>query len=477
MTIYWLLSICSFMATSVNTLDPELRPLLYVAVVAFMAPLFGFNLGFIVAFKTQLINLFMLEPYDIDTLIGTFVLGTMVGGFFGGWLNYSSGRKISIIAGVVLGLSGESTCLLAPDFSLLLLSEFVVGAALGIYLLSSIIYVCEISSPAKRSVSGVLIAVCLIAGVLFVTVTREILPSSAVVMAVALIVYEAFFLVIALLKMPESPRWLALSGLSDAALSVLLRLRGDSGKSARELALINECCHGEDRGIDFFIHSEHYRKVIWFLVLITLLMQLAGFSLIPYVFLQIVHENHVSFIEAASAGYDYDYGLVKSAVTVGLFGAICSAFALNRLGNRSVIIYGVVIALFSLILLFFLTFFELKGLKSLFLGSFLLIFIFGVTVAYTAFITSFATEVLPERGRDLGLAVVMVVNFVSFLSVMQSFELLTSMWHISGCFGFCLLSTLVLLCFLYKSLPETSEYSLEEIEQRIFRGGGMGGLH
>ncbi|MBO6258453.1 MAG: MFS transporter [Succinivibrio sp.] len=465
------------MAASVNNLDPEFRPLLYVAIVSFMAPLFGFNLGFIIAFKTQLINLFMLESDDIDTLVGTFILGTMVGSFFGGWLNYSSGRKISIIGGLVLGLAGEATCLLAPDFSLLLLSEFVVGASFGIYMLSSIIYICEISSPLKRNVAGVLIAVMVLSGALFVTVTREILPSSAVVMVAVITVYESFFVAVALVKLPESPRWLALSGLSDPALSVLLRLRGDSGRSARELSLINECCHGEDRGIDFFIHSEQYRRVIWFLVFITLLMQLSGFSIIPYVFLQIVHDNHVSFLEAVQAGYDYDYGLIKSAVTVGLFGAICSAFTLNRLGSRSVIIYGVVIALFSLLFLFFLTFFELKGLKSLFLGSFLLIFIFGVALSYTAFITSFATEILPQRGRDLGLAVVMLVNFVAFLSVQQSFEFLTSMWHISGWFAFCLLSIIVLLCFLYKVLPETSGYSLEEIEHRIFRGGGMGGLN
>ena len=73
-------------------------------------------------------------------------------------------------------------------------------------------------------------------------------------------------LVIAILKLPESPRWLALSGYYDAALSVLFSLRNDMGIAARELAGVNECCRGEEKGAELFLQNTNFRKIVWLLL-------------------------------------------------------------------------------------------------------------------------------------------------------------------------------------------------------------------
>ena len=46
-----------------------------------MATVFGFNLGAMLSSKVRLINIFMLEIYDIDSMVNTFMLGSFVGVF------------------------------------------------------------------------------------------------------------------------------------------------------------------------------------------------------------------------------------------------------------------------------------------------------------------------------------------------------------------------------------------------------------
>ena len=58
----------------------------YILLVACMATVFGFNLGAMLSSKVRLINIFMLEIYDIDSMVNTFMLGSFVGVFFGGRL-------------------------------------------------------------------------------------------------------------------------------------------------------------------------------------------------------------------------------------------------------------------------------------------------------------------------------------------------------------------------------------------------------
>ena len=49
---------------------------IYIITVAAMCTIFGFNLGALISTKLRLVNIFMLEIYDIDSMINTFLLGS-----------------------------------------------------------------------------------------------------------------------------------------------------------------------------------------------------------------------------------------------------------------------------------------------------------------------------------------------------------------------------------------------------------------
>ena len=67
---------------------------IYIVVVAMMATIFGFNLGSMLSSKARLINVFMLEIYSLDSILSTFLIGSLVGIFLGGRLAFDAGLSL-----------------------------------------------------------------------------------------------------------------------------------------------------------------------------------------------------------------------------------------------------------------------------------------------------------------------------------------------------------------------------------------------
>lgn len=90
---------------------------------------------------------------------GTYILGFIFGVFIAGYVTYGSGRKISIISSITVGSLAIFASLVAPDYSILLCSELVIGFSFGLYLISALLYNCEIMLPNKRGLSLMMIPI------------------------------------------------------------------------------------------------------------------------------------------------------------------------------------------------------------------------------------------------------------------------------------------------------------------------------
>ncbi|MBO5566361.1 MAG: MFS transporter [Succinivibrio sp.] len=467
------------MQTNANKLsDPLVRPLIYTLIVCLMSPLFGFNLGFIFAYKPQFVNLFMLEDRDIDTIINIILLGMIAGFFFGSFLTNSSGRKTPIIGSFVLGTLSLCAMIFSSGISLFLLSEFALGACFGIYILTSIIFITEISLPVNRGFAGLLNAFFIALGTLIAILGKDHLPHSALTLAAIIIVYCLIVAAVAVIKLPESPRWLALSGFSEVSLSVLLNLRQDTGYAARELANINECCQGEDRGLSLFIHNDDYRRVIWYLAFITIMIHLCGAFIIPYHFLDIVKEHQEIFVDLIFPNnYDYDYTLVKSSVTVAFFGAVTALIASDRIGRRTIMLsaLGMIIVIESILL--FISAMELSKVSSLFMAGFLLIFVYAASMLIYCFFYVIVSEVLPVRGRELGVAAILFLNAILWLIGEEYFAMFTASLGQASTLIVEIVAASFLLIAVYKGLPNTAGKKLEAMENQLFASGTLSSLH
>ena len=146
--------------------DSAVRPLQYLMLAGLLAMGFGFDLGRTFANQQVLSNYFILEGHEADVILGTDILGAILGLFLGGWLVYGSGRKICLLSGSAAGMAGSAAALFAPNLSIMLCAQFVTGFAAGLFTLSLLLYAAEITLPKNRGLGCSMGMTCFAAGAL-----------------------------------------------------------------------------------------------------------------------------------------------------------------------------------------------------------------------------------------------------------------------------------------------------------------------
>lgn len=456
--------------TSKNQSSFRFHPVSYVALCAIMAMIFGFNLGHVYACKPEIMDKFLLDSREIDSVMGTFLLGAIIGVFLGGRVTYDAGRRLPLIGSFLLGSLAIVANLLAPAFSSYLVSEFVVGGAFGIFFVSSLIYVAEIIFPDSRGLWTSMIGLSVILGAEIGVLLGDIIFNNAHAFAAAILVLSLLLAIVSFFRIPESPRWLALSGFADAALAELIRLRNNTAAAARELADINECGRGENRGIALFLHSGSYRHKIWLLASVTILCHLSSFAIFPYMSLQLVSSfQRVIWELDEIQAYDYHYGYLKAAITVILLSAVTVVLTIDRIGRKKLLLGSIFATEVILILLYLITLFT--GSRGfMFMGTLVLLYIFTATIGIVVFFCTMVSEILPAQGRELGVALTFFINLVGMLAGFTFFESLTSELGLRAFFALDILFGALLFALSYHSLPELRGKSLEDLELTSLRG-------
>lgn len=442
---------------------------IYILTVAVMCTIFGFNLGALISTKLRLVNIFMLEIYDIDSMINTFLLGSFVGSFLCGRLIAQTGRLQSILGAFIIGVLGHSTSAMSPTFSTLFISEFAVGAAFGIYLLAATCYVVELAPASSRGMCSTLIGVFFCFGLLIAFLLRNVIAHSNIMVVSSVIVFCIPVLLYAYARLPESPRYLSLSESSDRALSVLIKLRNKNSEAARELAAINECVLGEDRGINLFFKSSVYRSVIWILLSTALLIFFQGCAIIPLM------TSELCKIYNAAVGslmpherYELNYILIGSVFIGILLASILSSYLVDKVGHKAVMLGA---CTFNEVLL--LSLFILLSLMNRQFGPYafafvLLLFAFSSVILLNVFITTLLPELLPLKGREFGLSVCLITCYAAIMLCMYLFSRTMHNLGIQFMISFFVIIGAILYVVLKVVIPETKDQMLEQMENTIF---------
>lgn len=448
----------------------SVKVFLYVLIVASMATVFGFNLGGILSSKVRLINIFMLEIYDMDSMISTFLLGALVGFFVGGRLANSAGRLMPILGSFALGVIGQSSSILAPTFSTLFIAEFAVGICLGIYFVCATCYISEISPRKSRGKSGSLVSVFLCLGVLIAAMLKDVLPYSSIAAVVTLLALSIPLLAIAYLRLPESPRYLALSSSSDEALSVLIKIRYSTSDAARELAAINECILGEDKGITLFFRSIVYRRQLWFILFLSLLANCAGFAIGPYMSMDMLKAFFVSVGQLhPNARYDLNSSLLYATLTAALAGSYMSFLFSDSAGRRKILMFSIIANQSMLFGTYVCMATSIAPAVAVALVTvFMTGFVFSSVLAMTVLLTVLYTEFLPIKGREFGFTVVLIANVVCMMIGMFFFAKITRTFGPMFVYAFFMFSGVIFFAVVHRVLPETRHHLLETMENAVF---------
>lgn len=471
------------MAVNINiSRNRSVQVFLYITVVSCMAAIFGFNLGGVLSSKVRLINIFMLEIYDMDSIISTFLLGALVGFFVGGRLANTSGRILPILGSFALGVIGQCSSTLAPTFSTLFIAEFSVGTCFGIYFVCAVCYISEISMRKSRGKSGALISVFLCLGLLCAALLKDVLPYNSIASVVTMLGFSVPLLIIGYLRLPESPRYLALSSSSDEALSVLVRLRYSTSEAARELAAINECVLGEDKGITLFFRSIVYRRQLWFLMFLTFLANCSGCIIGPYMSMDMLNAFFVSVGQLhPNARYDMISTLLYATLSAAFAGSYMGFILADSVGRRKVLMFSII---FNQAMLFATYICMLSAADhildhtaaSVLVSVFMTGFVFSSVLAMSVMMTVLYTEFLPIKGREFGFTVIMIANVILMMIGMYFFTKIGRLFGPMAVYAFFMFSGILFFAVVYRVLPETRHHLLETMENTIFNNRSIGAL-
>lgn len=449
----------------------SLIPIRYVMMAASLAIFFGINLGIILTNQKYFIDYFILSATDIETVLGTYLLGALLGVFLGGWIVYSSGRRICLIASSCFGLFAIFASVTATNFALFLLAQFAIGFASAIYLLAVGLYVSEITLPSNRGFCNILIWVLFFGAIELAAILRDIFVIFDTLIYYAIFAFfNIIFILINFVCLPESPRWLASVGYSDASLSTLFKLRHNMGIAARELSFINETSSDDEAGLSLFLQNANYRRSLWLLVALTILFHLSGFIFIPHVLLSLVEKGYLIY---QNYSYDFDYNLDKLMATISFIAVCCVAFTVDKFGRDKVLLFGASICLLILSILFIISIFSDIYISSTVLIILSLLYIFGSVIILVVLVPLLACELIPARGREFGVSFVFIANVVLLLFGYRHYMLLMEMINFSGYFLLSIVACILFLLIAYKLVPNTANSSLEGIESRLFFGSAL----
>jgi MFS family permease len=264
----------------------------------------------------------------------------------------------------------------------------------------------------------------------------------------------------------ESPHWYVTKGRLDEARDSLMWLRmGDEQTVGNELAAIESSTakdsHKDDESkvtIRQMIMEPGYRRAIILGTLSVTAVAICG------------HPAVLAFVwQIAAAASITNEGIITVALElVALVTLVVIILTINRAKRRVFIGVGGTTITVALLLLSLadlvqrLAWVEDSSTASI-VGLFL--FFIGFAVSWGSMSAVVLVEVLPTAIRGRGMGFAQAVHFLGSFLVAQTFLPLTSLATLFGVFLIYAVLNTIIVCVLFKFLPDTHSQSLEDIEK------------
>jgi sugar porter (SP) family MFS transporter len=421
--------------------------------------LFGYDTGVIAGALLFIKSDFDLGSFAQGLVVAAVPIGAVAGAAIAGPAADTYGRRLMILIAAAVFIVGALVSAAAPGVEVLVIARIVIGVAIGLASAAAPVYISEVAPPESR---GRLVSFFQLA------VTIGILIAYLVGLAfdhiegwrwmLGLGCVPALALGFGMLRMPQSPRWLVMSGDDFAARATLAKIRVDDPDTIdRELEEIKDSID-EKPGAWSELLQPVVKAALVVGVGLAVLQQVTGINTVIYYAPTIVEFT----------GVNSSAGSILAAVGVGIINVAFTVLALrllDRAGRRTLLMIGVsgmVVSLFALGLAF-------TGGGDSTLASVVAI------VSLMAYVASFAislgpifwllnAEIYPLGVRSKAAGIGTMANWTFNFIVSLTFLLLIEALGKSGAFWFYGAIGILTLIFCWKLVPETKGKRLEEIE-------------
>ncbi len=403
------------------------------------------------------------------------LIGCLIGALVAGGLSDKLGRKkLLIIAALIFAVTSIGNAL-ADNFTVFIAWRIFGGVAIGLASSLSPMYIAEIA-PAQ--IRGKLVAINQLTVVVGILLAQSInwflvrgLPAGAtddfirnswfgqqgwrwmfgLTAAPALLFFIGMFLV------PESPRWLAKNGKSNAARAILKKIGGENYANAATDEIQSTLASEEIQRVRFAdLLDPKMRKVIVLGVVLAVFQQWCGINVIFNYAEEIFH----------AAGYDISSVLKNIAWTgsVNLVFTFVALGVVDRGGRRPLMLFGSAALAIIYLAMGFCYYSGVKGLPMLLL----------VLAAIACYAMSLApvtwviiSEIFPNRIRGAAMAVAVSSLWIACFLLTYTFPILNARLGSAGTFWLYGVICVAGFIFVFFKLPETKGKTLEQIEKEL----------
>lgn len=422
--------------------------------------LFGYDTGVISGAVIFIKKDFSLTTFPQELVVSMVLLGATVGALTGGRFADRFGRRITLIGTSIVFIAGAIICASAPSFTVLVIGRVVVGLGIGMASTTVPVYISEVSPPDARGWQVSLFQLAITIGILAAyLVDYAFARSEAWRWMLGLAAVPGLILGVAMLYLPESPRWLARCSHPDDARTVLMRIRATRDVDLELSAILGSLAHSEERGTWSDLLHPAVRPALIVGVGLAIFQQITGINTVIYYAPTIIQSAGLPSASAAilaTAGI----GLVNVLMT------IVAMWLIDRVGRRPLLLTGIVGMTVSLIVLGFVFRSGAQNAVAVRLAVITL-------MAYVAFFAIslgpifwlLIAEIFPLKIRGQAEGIAAGTNWI--FNLLVSITFLTLVELIGPSWTFWLYGVLAIAAFLfcYYLVPETKGRSLEEIEQ------------
>ncbi len=442
---------------------PALRFVVFSAAVAAIGGfLFGYDTAVINGAISYLKAYLHLDATQEGTAGASAILGCIPGAMLAGFLSDRFGRRNMLFLCALFYAGSGILSALPRTFEQFLAARFISGLGIGASSLICPVYIAEIAPERSRGKLGSLFQLGIVTGIFLTLFINKVVQGmgdeawntrSGWRWMLGLEAVPAAVFLGLLLKVPESPRWLALQGREYEASSILEQVEG-TDRASRELAAIQTAAQSDEGSFSELITSI-YRRPLVIAVVIMACSQFCGINAIIYYSTRIF----------ASAGAMSDAAFTSS-VWVGLVNLLFTDVAIaliDRAGRRPLLLVGTAVQAISLGLVGWLFHRHLGG-TPLLIGIVSFIAAFAMAMGPVGWIL--CSEIFPTGVRGRAMSVASFTVWVSCYLVAQTFPMLNDSPRIGPAITFWLYSAISLFAFfmVLTLVPETKGRSLEDIE-------------
>lgn len=401
-------------------------------------------------------------------IIGGAVFG---GGLFGtlvtGYLSDKFGRRNVIILSCIIFIIAILVVVDAHSFSALLIGRLLLGIGVGIVAVVVPLYLTEVAPTHIRGMSVTVFQLFLTIGILLAyVVDLYFTPTGNWRAMFTVIVIPATILLLSMIILPQSPRWLVSKLRYRKALKILHRIRS-AEDAEKELLEIKKNVEHHQKQQGYGTWAELFRRDMIKPLLLAIFVA---------IFNQLTAIN--GFLQYApsvfkAAGFASESGAMMGTIGLGAINFIFTAIALtliDKLGRRRLILLGTATIVIAYIFLGCLHFFSgqlptsTMGILSL-IG--LLVMVGGFAIGPGVVVWLAISELFPTEVRGKGMSLGVFASSLSAWLVTSLFLEVQTLIGLQGSYWLFAVCTAVYFIVTWKYLPETNQKSLEQVQDEL----------